>query len=944
VPHDFVLLGNYNNVTADGHHGYLPRDEAGWYRKTFKLPANWTGGTTWIHFDGVFQAVDIFVNGKFVLRHTSGYLGFDVPLDTASGLLATGASDFNVISIRVDASFGSGHWYEGGGIQRRCYLMHASGPAFFTTDGLFAQTEQSTTTAESASIFSSAEVSAAASSSSELADIKAAVRWTLLGPDGAKVGDCSVTPAAAVDPTAKSTKFGGGPAIVVANPQLWSVKQPTLYTLVAELLWTDPGTESTRLNAAPPLAPHVPTVIDTIRTTIGLRAIDWTDGSAGFKLNDEPIHIRGFSHHSDFGAVGGAVPDRINLFRANALRSVGGNTWRTSHNPYRPELYDIMDATGILVWDENRDFNQMNVQDMEDLVRRDRNHPSVVIWSACNEVECYVTGPANVTGEQMREATKKWDTTRPFSANLNQVSNGSPALNDTMRYLAATMDVEGFSHGSIASVGAARIHAANPGKVMISSECCSCQTQRGEDQSDAVDGITYPHAESQAECMVTCMNYSYPYWDKNPNPNTGTIAGTLGVWTLFDYGGEPGPWPLVSSSFGQFDIAGFAKSASFWYRSLWLAGVPARDPGRPPLPESHVVRISQSWAAPTHHAPPAPTTCNWAAYEKICPRTTGNLQPGKAKQADAQCLTCSRNHQKELKSIGCVGPNVWPYYCNGVWPVTNRTSVQVFSDLPKVQLFLNGDALGPAGGLSNGPGLYAGFEQVHYKPGNLTAVGYTATGAVGASHMLLTSKAAAAVVLSLDVPSVATGTGTALLLDGHDAGMVRATIVDIDGNVVRSASHVVTFEVVSGPGSIIGVHNGDAKSHEAQVSTSRSAYHGLCRAVVKVTHDSASAPQSTLELLRDEIEVRREGPGPAAANGNQGKVVEVLPFTASASAPAASAASAGSTSASKGAIIIKATGPGLTAGQIIIPVSSNAEQHAVLAVAAKQVHQPLHFD
>ena len=218
MPHDFVLLGNYNNVTADGHHGYLPRDEAGWYRKTFKLPANWTGGTTWIHFDGVFQAVDIFVNGKFVLRHTSGYLGFDVPLDTASGLLATGASDFNVISIRVDASFGSGHWYEGGGIQRRCYLMHASGPAFFTTDGLFAQTEQSTTTAESASIFSSAEVSAAASSSSELADTKAAVRWTLLGPDGAKVGDSSVTPAAAVDPTAKSTKFGGGPAIVVANP------------------------------------------------------------------------------------------------------------------------------------------------------------------------------------------------------------------------------------------------------------------------------------------------------------------------------------------------------------------------------------------------------------------------------------------------------------------------------------------------------------------------------------------------------------------------------------------------------------------------------------------------------------------------------------------------------------------------------------------------------
>ena len=145
------------------------------------------------------------------------------------------------------------------------------------------------------------------------------------------------------------------------------------------------------------------------------------DVCVGFKLNGELLHIRGFSHHSDFGAVGGAVPDRVNLFRANALRSVGGNTWRTSHNPYRPALYDIMDATGILVWDENRDFNQMAVKDMETLVRRDRNHPSVIIWSACNEVECYVDGNANMTGVEMMKATKKWDTTRPFSANQNHV-------------------------------------------------------------------------------------------------------------------------------------------------------------------------------------------------------------------------------------------------------------------------------------------------------------------------------------------------------------------------------------------------------------------------------------------------------------------------------------------------------------------------------------------
>jgi hypothetical protein len=294
VPHDFVLLGKYNNITADGHHGYLPRDEAGWYRKTFKLPTNWTDtlGATWIHFDGVFQAVDVFVNGKFVLRHTSGYLGFDVPLDAASELLKTGASDDNVISIRVDASFGSGHWYEGGGIQRRCYLMHASGPAFFNTDGLFAQTEKSAVTAEAASIVSRAEVSTANPS---LTNVYVGVRWTLLGPDGSKAGDSSVTPSVHVDPDPKSgssTELGGSPAIVVTNPKMWSVKKPTLYTLVAELLWTN----SEEDNAVP----DVPKVIDTIRTKIGLRAIDWTDENAGFKLNEEPLHIRGFSYGSFF--------------------------------------------------------------------------------------------------------------------------------------------------------------------------------------------------------------------------------------------------------------------------------------------------------------------------------------------------------------------------------------------------------------------------------------------------------------------------------------------------------------------------------------------------------------------------------------------------------------------------------------------------------------------
>jgi hypothetical protein len=131
-----------------------------------------------------------------------------------------------------------------------------------------------------------------------------------------------------------------------------------------------------------------------------------------------------------------------------------------------------------------------------------------VIYSACNEVECFVTGNANVTGEQMADATKKWDTTRPFSANQNQLPppGPDPHTNDTLKYLSAFLDVEGFSHSRISGPGAAAVHAANPDKNHISSECCSCQTQRGENTANYTLGLTYPHTIVQSECMQRCMN------------------------------------------------------------------------------------------------------------------------------------------------------------------------------------------------------------------------------------------------------------------------------------------------------------------------------------------------------------------------------------------------------------------------------------------------------
>jgi beta-galactosidase/beta-glucuronidase len=344
LPHDFVLLGDYTQE-ADGHHGYLPRNLSGWYRKKFKMPEGYqSSGSTWLHFEGIFQKADVWINGQHVRTHTSGYLGFDVSLDSASTLKHGGGE--NSIVIRVDASFGSGHWYEGGGVQRPVWLYRTTGTARFSTDGLFAQTAASSVTAARAVVVPTAEVEGSAAG--------ATVRYTLIDPSGAVVG-AAATPCLA---SAESVTAAGsiitvsGANITITNPQRWSVKTPVLYILAAELMQSG-------------------AVVDSLNTTMGLRSIDWSS-AMGFALNDKPVHIRGFSHHSDFGGVGGAVPDRINVFRANALRSVGGNTWRTSHNPYQPAVYDILDTVGVLVWDENRDFNQLNTMDMERLVRRDR--------------------------------------------------------------------------------------------------------------------------------------------------------------------------------------------------------------------------------------------------------------------------------------------------------------------------------------------------------------------------------------------------------------------------------------------------------------------------------------------------------------------------------------------------------------------------------------------
>jgi beta-galactosidase/beta-glucuronidase len=335
-------------------------------------------------------------------------------------------------------------------------------------------------------------------------------------------------------------------ATAIVAPQqpvtLWAINNPALYTLQVEVL-DDTNTNTNN------------SVLDSLNVSTGFRSLKYT-ADHGMFLNGQNVKVRGFCDHNDFASVGMAVPDRIKLFRAQASRSVGGNGRRTSHNPPDPVMLDIYDRVGVVVMDENRQLGNSSVHEneMRSLVSRDRNHPSVVIWSFCNEYGC--EDAAQQGGPRFQAATYELDGTRPTLGNMF-------TFNDL---LSKTIDVQGFSHQSRDQVD--QCHAAMPDKPIFMSECCSCNTMRGEDES--VNGL---QKSFNGDCQASQTNRSngVPY-----------VVGTM-VWTLFDYYGEPsnGGWPFVSSTFGSFDLAGFAKSAVYWFRSQWLYSVPDSSVDKP---------------------------------------------------------------------------------------------------------------------------------------------------------------------------------------------------------------------------------------------------------------------------------------------------------------------------------------------------------------------------
>eukprot|EP01084_Bolivina_argentea_P180802 312356_1 len=270
--------------------------------------------------------------------------------------------------------------------------------------------------------------------------------------------------------------------------------------------------------------------------------------------------MNGFCSHQDFGGTGIATPERINRFRIQHLKNMGANSWRMSHNPPNPELLDFADEYGFLIWDENRHFGNSSewLQDQTDLILRDRNHPSIVIWSICNEAGCQQGVPAttNITRiwkgiiqqyDGIYNNENNWGNNRPISG----AGSSSPS---NKNYQTPYLDIVGNNYGY---QNLAAFHKQYPNRSLIESESCSCTTDRNEYVSSSTDG----HRAAYTTCIDACWT---------PIGTQKFVIGSFD-WTGFDYKGEPSPynWPDINSHFGVNDMVGFAKDDYWYYRAQW---------------------------------------------------------------------------------------------------------------------------------------------------------------------------------------------------------------------------------------------------------------------------------------------------------------------------------------------------------------------------------------
>lgn len=532
LPHDYVVEGGFD-PHGDSNHGFRPKP-VGWYQRRFALTVK-PERRYWLEFDGVYRDSTVWLNGHPIGGHKSGYTSFYFDI---TPYLTRGKD--NLVALRVDPSHDEGWWYEGGGIYRHVWLTTV--PAIHVGHwGTFVTTP---------------------AASDERGIVSAEVR---LENETAKRADVTVESkvmrgrhvlAAVKTRVSLSGEQVALQRIEVPRPLLWSPETPNLYHVETSL--KRGGVE-----------------LDRVDTPFAFRTIAF-DPNNGLLLNGKPYKLKGAAIHQDFAGVGTAITDNLEALRVAKLKSMGCNAIRCAHNPPAPELLDACDRLGMLVIDENRHPGDTfewktpahtttnDMSEVDSMVLRDRNHPSIFAWSLCNE-EWNLQSTADgvrILGAVNRRV-KELDPTRPTTLAMGggAPSGNGPSLRDTADVTGANYNPQTYD----------LFHREFPDKPLMATEfCAQCKT-RGIYVYDAMKG----HFTSMPEHMSGDFAWMLPEdlaWP--PIAERPFVAGGF-IWSGFDYRGEPTPyrwpfdWPDVICPMGEMDLCGFPKDGYYYFQAVW---------------------------------------------------------------------------------------------------------------------------------------------------------------------------------------------------------------------------------------------------------------------------------------------------------------------------------------------------------------------------------------
>lgn len=584
LPHDWAIEGPFSD-TLENNTGLLPWKGIGWYRKHFSISESDKDKRIYIDFDGAMAYSEVWLNGKYVGGWPYGYTSFRLDL--------TPYADFgkeNIIAVRLDTKKWDSRWYPGAGIYRNVWLVKTS-PVNVAYNGVFCTTPEIKKETGTVSISSEIEshLNDPVSVNVKAEIFKLNEKYEI---EGFPVAE-SVTPVAIIAGLAEhSFRLD----LKVKDPVLWNLEDPRMYRAVVSVMM---GRET----------------VDIYETNFGFRTLLFT-ARDGFFLNGKRVEVKGVCNHHDLGALGAAISTRALERQLEILKEMGCNAIRTSHNPPAPELLELCDKMGFLVEDEafdawktpkkrgdyNKLFYSWHVEDLKAMVRRDRNHPSVFIWSTGNEV-----GDQNnpALSESLKAIVKSEDITRPVTSGCNWDESGTNGFQKSL-------DVFGINY-RLYRYDAFFALKDNDNLPFHSSESASTISSRGEYFFPVVQGDLNNNLPGKGIFQISSYDLAYPGWATTPDQQwemQDKYPGVFGefVWTGFDYIGEPTPYggdltglrpgtraydrakelldkqnvtevPSRSSYFGIIDLAGFKKDRFWLYQSKW----------KPELPMAHIL-------------------------------------------------------------------------------------------------------------------------------------------------------------------------------------------------------------------------------------------------------------------------------------------------------------------------------------------------------------------